>query len=135
MFENCHLRIGHAPFASCKPLSPQLLASLYALPHCAEMPLREVLESQGEDAPWAESFAVSPEQTATAVAAMMHHLMMATRDLEPETIATEALPSGGRARVHIEALRDLWLSNPAIVPSELAILKAFWTCNGFAPVT
>ncbi|MGE4307412.1 MAG: hypothetical protein AB7E24_25685, partial [Novosphingobium sp.] len=125
MFENCHLRIGDAPFASCMPLSPQLMASLYALPYCAEIPLREALETQGKDAPWAESFAVAPEQTATAVAAMLRHLMMATRDLEPGSIATEALPSGARARTHIEALRDLWLGNPAIVPSELAILKAF----------
>ena len=129
MFENCHLRIGHAPFASCMPLSPQLLASLYALPHCAEMPLREVLEAQSKDAPWAESFTVAPEQTATAVAAMLRHLMMATRDLEPGSIATAVLATGGRARTHIEALRDLWFGNPAIVPSELAILKAFLACE------
>lgn len=129
MFEYCHLRIGDAPFASCMPLSPQLLASFYALPHCAEMPLREVLEAQGKDAPWAESFTVAPEQTATAVAAMLRHLMMATPDLEPGSIVTEALPTGGRARAHIEALRDLWLGNLAIVPSELAILKAFLACE------
>ena len=129
MFENCHLRIGDAPFTSCMPLSPQLLASLYALPHCGETPLREVLEIQGEDVPWAQSFAVAPEQTATAVAAMLRHLMMATSDLEPGSIVTEALPSDGRARTHIEALRDLWLGNPAIVPSELAILKAFLACE------
>ncbi|MBX9661169.1 MAG: PD-(D/E)XK nuclease family protein [Nitrospiraceae bacterium] len=129
MFENCHLRIGDAPFASCMPLSPQLLASLYALPHCIEKPLREVLETLGDNVPWAESFAVAPEQTASAIATMLGHLIMATRDLEPGSITTDALPSDGRARIHIDALRDLWHGNPAIVPSDLAMLKAFLACE------
>lgn len=129
MFENCHLRIGDAPFASCMPLSPQLLASLYALPHCAEKPLREVLETLGDDVPWAESFAVAPEQSATAVAAMLRHLIMATHDLEPDSITTDALPSGGRACFHVEALRDVWIGNPAIVPSDLAMLKSLLACE------
>src|SRR3989344_1337971 len=129
MFENCHLRRGAAPFASCMPLSPQLLASLYALPHCTEKPLREVLETLGDNVPWAESFAVAPEQTASAIGAMLGHSMGATRDLEPGSITTDALPSDGRARVHIDALRDLWAGSPAIVPSDLATLKAILACE------
>ena len=57
MFENCHLRIGEAPFTSCMPLSAQLLGSLYALPQSTEKLLREALEALGDNVPWAESFA------------------------------------------------------------------------------
>lgn len=129
MFENCHLRIGDAPFASCMPLNAQLLASLYALPHCTEKPLREVLDALSDDVPWAESFVVAPEQTAGAIATMLRHLMMATRDLVPTSIMTDAMPKESRARIHIDALRDLWLGNPTILPSDLAGLKAFLSCD------
>ena len=75
MFENCHLRIGEAPFTSCMPLSAQLLGSLYALPQSPEKPLREALDALGDSVPWAESFAVAPEQTTGAVGAMLRHMM------------------------------------------------------------
>lgn len=125
MFENCHLRIGEAPFTSCMPLSAQLLGSLYALPQSTEKPLREALDALGDSVPWAESFAVAPEQTTGAVGAMLRHMMMATRDLDPASIAIDALPGEGRARLHLEALRNLWISSDALVPSDLATLKAF----------
>lgn len=132
MFENCHLRIGDAPFRSCMPLTAQLLGSLYALPVVSEKPLREALEALGDDVPWAESFAVAPDQTAGAVAAMLRQLMLATRDLEPRSIVTDALPSEGRARSHLEALRDLWTAHPGIVPADIAMLKAFLTSDAAA---
>lgn len=125
MFENCHLRIGEAPFTSCMPLSAQLLGSLYALPQSTEKPLREALDALGDSVPWAESFAVAPEQTTGAVGAMLRHMMMATRDLDPASIGIDALPGEGRARLHLEALRNLWISSDALVPSDLATLKAF----------
>lgn len=125
MFENCHLRIGEAPFTSCMPLSAQLLGSLYALPQSTEKPLREALDTLGDSVPWAESFAVAPEQTTGAVGTMLRHMMMATRDLDPVSIKIDALPGEGRARLHLEALRNLWISSDALVPSDLATLKAF----------
>lgn len=125
MFENCHLRIGEAPFTSCMPLSAQILGSLYALPQSTEKPLREALDALGDIVPWAESFAVAPEQTTGAVGTMLRHMMMATRDLDPASIEIDALPGEGRARLHLEALRKLWISSDALVPSDLATLKAF----------
>ena len=119
MFENCHLRIGEAPFTSCMPLSAQLLGSLYALPQSTEKPLREALDPLGDSVPWAESFAVAPEQTTGAVGAMLRHMMMATRNLDAASIGTDALPGEGRARLHLEALRNLWISSDALVPSDL----------------
>ncbi|MCP5307211.1 MAG: PD-(D/E)XK nuclease family protein [Novosphingobium sp.] len=129
MFENCHLRIGEAPFTSCMPLSAQLLGSLYALPQSTEKPLREALDPLGDSVPWAESFAVAPEQTTGAVGAMLRHIMMATRDLEPTSVMIEALPGEGRARLHLDALRNLWIGSDALVPSDLATLKAFLACE------
>ena len=125
MFKNCHLQIGEAPFTSCMPLSAQLLGNLYALPQSAEKPLREALAPLGDNVPWAESFAVAPEQTTCAVGAMLRNMMMATRDLDPASIEIDALPGEGRARRHLEALRNLWISSYALVPSDLATLKAF----------
>ena len=99
MFENCHLRIGEAPFTSCMPLSAQLLGSLYALPQSTEKPLREALDALGDSVPWAESFAVAPEQTTGAVGAMLRHMMMAPAEgagaLPPARASTcgHALPT------------------------------------------
>ena len=97
MFEDCYLRLGKGPFASCTPLTPALLASLYALPERADVPLRQVLEAIGEGQPWSESFAVAPEQTTAAVAAMLRQIMLATYDLDPASISTSNLPDGSRA--------------------------------------
>ncbi|MFA7588410.1 MAG: hypothetical protein WCY11_19855, partial [Novosphingobium sp.] len=111
------------------PLSAQLLGSLYALPQSTEKPLREALDALGDNVPWAESFAVAPEQTTGAVGAMLRHMMMATRDLDPRSIAIDALPGEGRARLHLEALRNLWISSDALVPSDLVTIKAFLACE------
>lgn len=129
MFENSHLRIGEAPFTSCMPLSAQLLSSLYALPHFSEKPMRDVLDAFCEAAPWAESYAIAPEQTASAVSAALRRLMMATSDLEPTSIKAHELAEGTRARLHLEALGNLWSAHPDILPSDLAALKAFLACN------
>ena len=52
MFEDCYLRLGKGPFAGCTPLTPALLASLYAMPELADVTLRQVLEAIGEGQPW-----------------------------------------------------------------------------------
>lgn len=129
MFDNCHLRIGEAPFSSCMPLSAQLLGSLYALPQFAEKPLREALDGLGDRVPWAESFSVAPEQTTGAVGAMLRHIMMATRDFETSSVTTDPLPRESRTRIHMDALRNLWTSSDAHIPPDLAILKAVLACE------
>jgi hypothetical protein len=129
MFEDCHLRLGRHPFTSASPLTVSLLSSLYALPHHDEQPLRLVLEATATNLPWSESLAVAPEATTAAVGAMLRAVMLATPDLEPGSIPTHALPAGARARVHLEALRDLWAANPTIVPADLRALKDFLACT------
>jgi hypothetical protein len=129
MFEDCHLRLGRRPFTSTSPMTVSLLGSLYALPHQDEQPLRLALEAAATVQPWSDSFAVAPEATTAAVGAMLRAVMLATPDLEPGSIATDALPAGARARIHLEALRDLWVANPAIVPADLRVLKDFLACT------
>lgn len=124
MFEDCYVRIGHGSLAGCVPLSPSLLASLYALPAIDEPELGKAMEAFGTTAPWAASHSVAPERTVAAVAAMLRQLMLATTALDPTGIKTEALPPGGRARVHLEALRDLWTSQP-VMPADIATLGQF----------
>lgn len=129
MFDDCYMRLGRAPFTSCMPLTPQLLASLYALPERAEKPLLAAMEALGEGQPWSESFAVAPEQTISAVGAMLRQVMAATCDLDPASIKTDALWGGGRAKLHLSALRDLWTLDPAVIPADLAKLKDFLVCE------
>ena len=129
MFTNAYIRIGLTPFASCQPLQPSLLASLFVLPLGETRSLRDVLEQTKEDLPWSESYLLAPEQTVASLSLMLSELMMASSDLRPETIDCESLPLGSRARFHLEALRDLWAANLEIMPPDLAVLKAFLACD------
>ena len=133
MFEDCYLRLGKGRFASCTALTPALLASLYALPERADVPLRPILEAMGDGQPWSESFAVAPDQTTAAVAGMLRQVMMATIDLDPALIDTSMLPDGSRAKTHLDALIALWRSHSEVTPSEketsrsrTAIVRSIW---------
>ena len=129
MFDACYLRLGQGRFASCTPLTVSLVSSLYALPACDEPQLRAAVDASGAGQPWADSLAVAPDQTIAAIGAMLRQVMLATRDLEPARIDTSGLPEGSRARLHLEALRDLWTAHPEIVPADLQSLKHFLACD------
>ncbi len=125
MFDDCHLRLGQGPFAHCTPLTVSLLASLYALPARDDASLRGVLEAQASEQPWSASLAIAADQTTAAVGAMLRTVMLATSNLDSETIDVEAIPDKGRARAHLAALRDIWRAHPEVIPSDLAQLKDF----------
>ncbi|MEX6725883.1 PD-(D/E)XK nuclease family protein [Parapedomonas caeni] len=129
MFEGVWLRIGSGRISGCQPLSIALLSSLYALPAFPDAPLRDILARQGDGVPWAASFAIAPEQTASAVAGMLRTVMAATRDLEPGGVDTSALPEGSRARMHLGALVGLWASTPEAVSPEMRSIRAFLGCG------
>lgn len=129
MFEDCYLRLGKGCFASCTPLTPALLASLYALPERADVPLLQILEKIGDGQPWSESFAVAPEQTTAAVAAMLRQVMLATSDLDPASINTSNLHDGSRAKTHLDALIGLWRTHPEVTPSEVRKLSDLLACG------
>ncbi len=129
MFEDCYVRLGRGPFASATQLTAQLLGSLYALPECAYVPVREALEAVGAGQPWSDSLAIAPEQTSAAVGSMLRNVMLATRDLEPASIDTSTLPQDSRVWIHLQALLGLWIAHPAVLPSDLAKLKDFIGCE------
>ncbi len=129
MFEDCYLRFGKGRFASCTALTSALLSSLYALPERAEVPLLPVLETMDDGQPWAESFAVAPDQTAAAIAAMLRHVMLATPDLDPSHIDTSRLPKGSRAKAHLDALIALWRAHPEATPAEIRKLGDLLNCG------
>ena len=125
MFDDCHLRLGQAPFAHCAPLTVSLLASLYALPAKIDASLRAVLEGEGIDRPWSDSLVVAPDQTTAAVSAMLRAIMLATPDLHPNAIDADAIADEGRTRAHLAALRDVWRAHPEVTPADLVTLKDF----------
>jgi hypothetical protein len=129
MFEDCYLRLGKGRFVSCTPLTVGLLASLYALPERAEVPLRTALEAARDGQPWSESLAVAPEQTASAVTAMLRQVMLATPDLDPARIEMSALSDGSRAKAHLGALVELWRAHPEVAPAELRKLGDLLSCG------
>lgn len=129
MFDACYLRLGQGRFASCTPLTVSLVSSLYALPACDEPQLRAAVEASGAGQPWADSLAVAPDQTITAIGAMLRQVMLATRHLESAQIDTSGLPEGSRARLHLEALHDLWAAHLEILPADLRSLKHFLACE------
>jgi len=92
--------------ATCalRPVTEELLAEVYLAPRGAELC---VVDHLGPGAPWSDSFATAPEETARAVEAGLAAVARASPRLDPSDIAPESLPEG-RARRHLAALRDLW---------------------------
>ncbi|MBV1692054.1 PD-(D/E)XK nuclease family protein [Novosphingobium sp. G106] len=129
VFEDCYARIGTAPLAGTLPLNAALLSSLYALPHHDEPDLEAVLRASVRTWPWSASLQVAPRETTMAVGAMLRSVMLATPDLDPQAIDTGALTGAGRARLHLDALLELWRSHPEVLPSDLSILRDFLSCG------
>lgn len=87
-----------------RPITEDLLAEVYLAPRVAQLCLVDHL---GAGAPWSDSFAASPEETARAVEAGLLAVAHAAPMLDPAEIVTDTLPDG-RARNHLDALRALW---------------------------
>ena len=101
-----------------RPVTEDLLAEVYLAPRVAELCLVDHL---GPGAPWSDSFAAAPEETARAVEAGIIAVAHATPTLDPSGIALENLPEG-RARSHLAAVRDLW-RDIGILPGPLNTWK------------
>lgn len=84
-------------------VTADLLGEAYLVPRAAAA----VKDHLRPGAPWSESFAAAPEETAQAVEAGLVALAHATPSLDPTDILADDLPAG-RARSHLTGLRDLW---------------------------
>ena len=125
MFEYVQVRIGIGAIAGWLPLSVELLSSLYVLPAPQDNDALSILHASSDNAPWKESLAVAPAQTAQAVIAMLKHVMCATSDFQSSSIRTNCLVNESRARHHLLALISIWDSHPKIIPSDLQTVLAF----------
>lgn len=85
-------------------VTDDLLADVYLAPRSSTLNL---IDQLGRGAPWSDTFAAAPEETARAVEAGLLALAHATPCLEPSDVMLDAIPKG-RARSHLTALRDLW---------------------------
>lgn len=87
-----------------RPVTEDLLAEVYLAPKVPDLKLADHL---GNGAPWSDSFAAAPDETARAVEAGLISVAHATPRLDPSDIMPESLPES-RARSHLSAIRDLW---------------------------
>jgi hypothetical protein len=125
MFDECYLRLGRGPFASCTPLTVQLLAGSMPCRRRMSTDLRGALDRRRRR----QAVERQPCRRARADLAGGQHDAAAgdarDRGSEPASIRAEALEEGSRARYHLEALRDLWAAHEVILPADFARLKHF----------
>lgn len=107
----------NAQTGAVRHVTDDLLAEVYLAPKGDAPNISEHLI--GRNAPWSQSFAAAPEETARAVEKGLITVARATTRLDPEALTPTALPDG-RARSHLTALRDLWLEIETL-PGPLAI--------------
>ena len=85
-------------------VTDNLLAEVYLAPRTRALTLSDHF---WPGAPWSDSFAVAPQETARAVEAALVSLAHTAPHLDPSDIDPLRLAEG-RARTHLTALRDLW---------------------------
>ena len=120
------IRTVHPLSGAVRTVTRELLAEAYLCPTPAAfdpMPLIAAAKS----APWAKSHGVAPAPTGLAVAKALDDLIGATVALDPVAVEAERLPTG-RARRHLEALRDLWRDHGGL-PETLAPLAHAASCG------
>ncbi len=106
-------------------VTDDLLAEVYLAPQRSVPALADHLAG---GAPWSQSFAAAPEETARAVTAGLVAVAHATPHLDAADLAPERLPPG-RARTHLSALRDLW-RDMGCLPGGLDIWRHVLGCAG-----
>lgn len=109
-----------------RPITPDLLASVFLVPRAAPYPLANVL--QDFDAPWSSSYFVTPDEVSHLVALALRDLALATPGLSPQSVDLSALPDG-RARDHLAALRLLWERMDDALPEDLHIFRHVLSCS------
>lgn len=101
-----HLLTAHPVTGAIRPLTPDLLREALLLPHPDAFDPMPVLAAQTA-APWADSFALAPAETAATICAELTGLILATAEMRPDGIDLSRLPDSRAAR-HLTALIDLW---------------------------
>lgn len=124
------LLTAHPLTGAIRPLTPGLLREAFLLPRPRAFDLMPVLAAQ-TDAPWAESFALAPAETAAVVCAELTGLILATPDMQPEAIDLSRLTESRAAR-HLKALIDLWRALDDALPEGLETIRRTIAGEGIA---
>jgi len=103
-----------------RPLTTGLMRDSYLVPRAAFNP--DAALALRPDAPWAQSLAIAPAETALAVCRALEALARATETMKPEAVQPDRLPEG-RARTHLGALRDLWCDLGGALPEDLQVWR------------
>ena len=106
----------HPLTAAQRVVTSELLREVYLAPRSAPLALYDHLS--GRQAPWSESFAVAPSETASAVEGALRSLVMATRRLEPEEVDLSKLDRDSRLFRHMDALLNLWRDLDGALPDD-----------------
>ncbi|WP_444429471.1 hypothetical protein ACTTAM_12165 [Rhodobacter capsulatus] len=112
-----------------RPLTTGLLRDSYLVPRAAFDPDAVLAARPG--APWAQSLAVAPVETALAVRRALEALARATETLTPAEVQPDRLPEG-RARAHLGALCDLWSDLGGALPEDLHVWRHVITAEAGA---
>lgn len=116
-----HLLTAHPVTGAIRPLTPDLLREALLLPRADAFDPMPVLAAQNA-APWAESFALAPAETAATVCAELTGLILATAEMRPDGIDLSRLPDSRAAR-HLTALIDLWRALGDDLPEGLDTIR------------
>lgn len=101
-----HLLTAHPVTGAIRALTSDLLREALLLPRPRDFDLMPALVAQ-TDAPWAESFALAPAETAASISAELSGLILAAPNMQPNGIDLSQLPDSRAAR-HLAALIALW---------------------------
>ncbi|MEO5344002.1 MAG: PD-(D/E)XK nuclease family protein [Gammaproteobacteria bacterium SHHR-1] len=110
-----------------------LSAYLIPAPRCLDRATLSETLAQWDDAFWSESFAIAPEDTATAIASALHEILAAS----PPREALKA-PSGKglspRAKRHLDDLFRLASALAPLLPEPLASIRALLDASRTRPL-
>lgn len=109
-------------------VTPDLLREVYLVPLRAESDPSELLADSR--APWAESHAIAPRETAQSVMAGLRALILATPRMERGEVDLSALPEGTRLHRHCQALMALWEGLGDGLPADLQVMRHVIAADG-----
>ena len=115
------LLTAHPVTGAIRALTPGLLREALLLPRPCPFELLPALAAQ-TDAPWAESFALAPAETAANICAELTGLILAAPEMRPDGIDPSQMPDSRAAR-HLAALLDLWRALDGALPEGLDTIR------------
>lgn len=115
------LLTAHPVTGAIRALTPDLLREALLLPRPRAFEPMPALAAQ-TGAPWADSFALAPAETAASICAELTGLILATPDMRPDGVDLSQLPDSRAAR-HLAALLDLWRALDDALPEGLDTIR------------